>query len=450
MLKRIYFLMRAALLAALLVASGGSAQAQQKVGLVRDAEIEAIIRAYATPIFEAAGLAANDVDIHLVNDSSLNAFVAGGLNLFLNTGLIQRTKEPGELIGVIAHETGHIAGGHLVRVRDEMENASIQSVLAAVLGAAAAVASGEGGLGTAIAVGGSSMAMRNFLQYSRAQESAADHAALRFLDHMHWSSEGLVHFLGVLEDQELLSATMQDPYLRSHPITRERVASAREHAARSPHRDARLPEAFYGYHDRMVAKLDGFLLAPATTLRKYGKDDGSVAARYARAIAHYRAADLKQAVPEIDALIAESPDDPFFHELRGQMLFENGRAAEALPSYERAVQLRPDSGLIRLELARVILELGDSRRFDEAERQLTEVVRIEPQNAGAWRLLGIAYGRGGDVPNASLALAESAMLRGARSEARFQAERARRSFPEGSPEWLRADDLKRAADRRPN
>ncbi len=441
--------MRAALLAALLVGFSGTAQAQQRVGLVRDAEIETIIRTYATPIFEAAGLAPNDVDIHLVNDVTLNAFVAGGLNLFLNTGLIQRTSEPGELIGVIAHETGHIAGGHLVRVRDEMENASIQSVLAAVLGAAAAVASGEGGLGTAIAAGGTSMAMRNFLQYSRAQESAADHAALRFLDQMQWSSQGLVGFLGVLADQELLSSTMQDPYLRSHPITRERVASAREHAARSPCRDARYPEAFYGYHARMIAKLDGFLNAPTTTLRKYPASDTSLAARYARAIAHYRAADLKQAVPEIDALIAEHPNDPYFHELRGQMLFENGRAAEAVPSYERAVQLRPDSGLIRLELARALIELGDSARFDEAERQLGEVVRIEPQNAGAWRLLGIAYGRNGDIPNASLALAESAMLRGAREEARFQAERARRTLPEGSPQWLRADDLKRAADRRP-
>src|SRR5690606_21793520 len=176
-----------------------------------------IIRAYATPIFDAAGLASGDVEIYLVNDSTLNAFVAGGLKLFLNTGLIQRTAQPGQLIGVIAHETGHIAGGHLVRVRDEMENASIQSVLAAVLGAAAAAASGEGGLGAAIAAGGSSMAMRNFLQYSRAQESAADHAALRFLDRVNWSSKGLVEFLGVLEDQELLSATMQDPYLRSHP-----------------------------------------------------------------------------------------------------------------------------------------------------------------------------------------------------------------------------------------
>jgi predicted Zn-dependent protease len=199
----------------------------------------------------------------------------------------------------------------------------------------------------------------------------------------------------------------------------------------------------------MIAKLDGFLNAPTTTLRKYPASDTSLAARYARAIAHYRAADLKQAVPEIDALIAEHPNDPYFHELRGQMLFENGRAAEAVPSYERAAQLRPDSALIRLELSRALIELGDSARFEEAERQLGEVVRLEPQNAGAWRLLGIAYGRNGDIPNASLALAESAMLRGAREEARFQAERARRTLPEGSPQWLRADDLKRAADRRP-
>ncbi|MFN4088623.1 MAG: M48 family metalloprotease [Alphaproteobacteria bacterium] len=448
MFKRIHSLVAAAGIAALMFASGGAAQAQKSFSLVRDAEIEGIIRTYSTPIFEAAGLAPGDVSIYLVNDPSLNAFVAGGLNLFLHTGLIQRTAEPGQLIGVIAHETGHIAAGHLIRLRDEMESLTIQSVLATVLGAAAAVASGDGGVGAAIAAGGSSMAMRNFMQYSRAQESEADQAALRYLDRARWSSRGMVDFLGILEDQELLSATMQDPYLRTHPITRERVATAREHLAHSPHADAKFPDIFYTYHSRMIGKLDGFLQAPRTTLNKYREDDRSVQARYARTIAYFRSADLRRALPAIDALIAESPNDPYFHELRGQMLFENGRGLEALPSYERAVELQPRAAPLRQELARVIIDTGKTDRLPEAERHLNEVVRIEPRNATAWRLLGIAYGRNDNIPHASLALAEAALLRGARDEARFQAERARRTLPEGSPQWLRADDLKREAERR--
>ncbi len=437
----------AAALAAALSVAGTTGASAERLSLVRDAEIEGIIRDYAAPLFEVAGLSPDAVRIHLVNDRRLNAFVANGQHLFLNTGLLQRSEHPGQLIGVIAHETGHIAGGHLVRTRDEMSNAALQALIGSLLGAAAAVASGEGGLGAAIATGGQEMARRTFLQYSRAQESAADHAALRFLDATGQSSRGLSEFLEILADQELLSATMQDPYLRTHPITQERVETVRQHLLHSPHADAKMPEEFLERHARMRAKLDGFLSPPAATLAKYPTDARDIAARYARAIAYYRQPNLEAALPLIDALIAERPDDPYFHELRGQMLFENGRVAEAIPSYQRAVELLPGSALLRQELARAAIETQDPQQVKAAIIHLEEVVRLEPGNSGAWRLLGIAYGRDGQMGEASLALAESALLRGAKDEARIQAERAQRSLQRGSASWLRADDIKRAAAR---
>ena len=427
--------------------TAGLAQ-QQRISLIRDAEIETIIRGYATPIFEAAGLSASDVRIHLVNDQRLNAFVANGLNLFIHTGLIQRTDDPTQLIGVIAHETGHISGGHLVRVRDEMSNAVVQTLLGAALGAAAALASGEGGVGAAIAMGTQEMARRNFLQYSRSQESSADQAALRYLDATGLSARGLLQFLEVLGEQELLSSTRQDPYLRTHPITQERIDSTREHVARSRYSDAPAPAEWREAHARIRAKLDGFLYPPQTTLARYKPEDRSLGARYARSIAYYRQADLANALPMIDALIAESPRDPYFHELRGQMLFENGRVVESIPSYERAVQLLPGSPLLRQELARASIETQDAGRLKQAISHLNEATRLEPGSPWTWRLLGIAYGKDGQMGMASLALAESALLRGARNEARSQAERAQRALQEGSASWLRADDIKRAAQER--
>jgi predicted Zn-dependent protease len=422
--------------------------AQERVSLIRDAEIETIIRTYATPIFEAAGLAPSDIKINLVNDSRLNAFVANGLNLFINTGLIQKTTHPNQLIGVIAHETGHIAGGHLVRLRDEMENMGFQALIGAALGAAAAAASGDGGAGAAIALGSQEMARRNFLQYSRSQESSADHAALRFLDQAGISSKGLAEFLETLGDQELLSSTRQDPYLRTHPITQDRIEAARQHAAHSPNTNNPEPADLLEMHRRMIAKLDGFLLPSQTVLARYKPEDRSISARYARAIAFYRQPDLTQALPLIDGLLAESPNNPYFHELRGQMLFENGKVAEALPSYERAVRLLPSSGLLRQELGRASIETGDPGRIKEAIIQLGEAARIEPRNSGTWHLLGIAYGKDGQMGMASLALAESALLRGHRNEAMAQAERAKRGLQQGTASWLRAEDIKRAAETR--
>ncbi len=418
------------------------AGAEERIpGFIRDAEIEATIRSYATPLFTAAGLDAGSVRVYIVNDDRLNAFVAGGMNLFLNTGTLMEAKRPNQLIGVIAHETGHIAGGHLARAQEELRNAAIESILASVLGAGAAVASGQGEVAGAILGGTQAVTRQRLLAYSRAQESAADQAGMTFLDATHQSARGLLEFLDILRGQEFLLTESQDPYLRSHPLTNDRIEAVEHHIATSRYSDEPDPPQFVAAHARMRAKLIGFIRPMNRVLQEYPASDRSLVSRYARSIAHYRRSDLKAALPLLDGLLAEHPDDPWFQELKGQILFEFGRGREALGYYETAVRLRPHEPLLRMGLGQVQLELSDPQYARPAIANLKETVRAEPRNSTAWRLLSIAYGRSGQLPMAALALAEAAAARGDKDEARQQADRAMQQLAEGSPGWIRAQDI---------
>jgi len=430
-----------------LVAAPASAQ-RQAPSLIRDTEIENTIRAYGAPLFNAAGLSPQSVHIFLVHDRALNAFVAGGQNLFINTGLIMRAEHPGQIIGVIAHETGHISGGHLARTQDALRNASATSILALVLGAAAAVASGSPDAGVAVMQGGQQIAERNLLSYSRTQEAAADQAGLAFLERTGQSARGLLEFMEVLSHEELLVTARQSPYIRSHPLTRERMDAIREFLARSRHADAAIPDEFKIMHRRMKAKLHGFMDPPTQTLNRYKAEDRSVEARYARATAYYRVPDLANALPLIDGLIAEMPNDAYFHELKGQMLFENGRVTEALQPYETSVRLMPDAPLLRVGLAQVQLELNDKALHAPAFAHLGEAVRVDPDNPLAWRLLAVAHGREGRLGEVALALAEQAVVQNRMRDARQQAERALKLLQQDSPSWLRAQDIKSQANER--
>jgi predicted Zn-dependent protease len=435
----------AGLIACLL--AGQPALAQNRVSLIRDAEIEGTIRAYAAPLFAVAGLDPDAVQVYLVNDGRINAFVAGGQRLFLNTGLIMRAKNPNQLAGVIAHETGHIAGGHLARLQDALSQATTAAIISMLLGIAAAALAGDGKAAGAAIIGGTSLAERNLLYYNRGQESAADQAGMSYLDRTGQSSRGMLQFFELLENQELMAAIRQDPYLRSHPLTRERIDAVRAHVQRSRHSDAADPPELIARHARMIAKLRGFLQGPSETLRQYPVADRSLAGRYARAIAHYRMPDLRRALPEIDGLIAEFPADPWFHELKGQILFENGRVPESEAPYREALRLAPAEPLLRYGLAQVLLERNSAPGATEARALLNEAVRHETRNPSFWRLLAIAYGREGNIGMAALSLAEQASAAGRHRMALQQSIRALGVLPRGSPGWLRAEDLRDEARR---
>ena len=416
----------------------------QGLSLIRDTEIENTIRAYAAPLFTVAGLDAAAVNVHIVDDSRLNAFVAGGMNLFVNTGLLMSSETPNAIIGVFAHETGHIAGGHLARTREAVENATAEQILATILGAAAILAGG-GQAGAAILGSGSALAQQSFFRYTRAQEQAADQAAVRYLEAVGRSAEGMLEIFYKLEDQELLVAERQDPYVRSHPLTRDRIRFVRNFVETSKYSSRAADEAELLAHRRMVAKLYAFLNSPGKTLRVYRENDTSLTARYARAIAYYRIPDVERAIGEIDGLLRDHPQDPWFHELKGQILFENGLIALSIPPYERAVALRPDEPLLRLGLARAQIEINEPGFNKEAIENLVAAARTEPNYAPHWHFLGIAYGRDEQLAQSSLALAEASLLRNELTEANYHAERAKRGLKIGTPAYLRAEDIILAA-----
>lgn len=412
---------------------------------IRDAEIEDTIRLFGAPLFAAAGLEPSAVRVYLVKDPSLNAFVAGGQKIFINTGLLIASDNANQVIGVIAHETGHITGGHLARAQDALRDASAQSIMAFVLGAAAAAA-GQGGAGQAIIAGGTQLAQRSFLKYSRVQESSADQAALTMLERTGQSANGMLVFFDKLGDQEALLSASQDPYVRTHPLTRDRVDTIRAHVARSANSNVPERPEFVVRHNRMRAKLIAFLRSPTTTFRKYPANDHSLWGRYARSIARHKKRETDKALALIEGLLAEHPMDPYFHEFHGQILLESGNAEAAVAPYERAVALRPNEVLLRIGLGQAQVSVENDRHIKAAVENMRRAVQLAPGNPSAWRWLGMAHGRLGNIGLAALATAERYLLTGKFRDAGGQAARAERALAKGTPGWLRAQDLKSAAE----
>lgn len=425
----------------ILSASASLPARAQGISLIRDAEIEDTIRTMATPLLQVAGLNPASVSIHLVNDKTLNAFVADGQRLFINTGLLMRAENALQVIGVIAHETGHMAGGHLSRIGKAQEQGTATALIATILGAAAGIATGRGDVAGAVISGGVGAAGRGFLSFTRSQENSADQAALKFLDATKQSASGLLEFMQILEGQELLNAANQDPYARTHPLTSDRIDAIRAHISSSAFSNTAEDPAMQLAFERAKAKLVGYFEQPTLTLRKFPTSDVSIPARYARAFAYSKIPEPEHALAELDSLLQTVPDDPYFLELKAQILFENGKIDAAIPPFRRAVEKLPDEPLLRTEYARVLIESQRKEDIEEAVKQLKLSLSRDRNSSSAWRQLGIAYGKLGDVGRSSLALAEEALMRGTESEVKFHAGRAAEMFPRGSPEWLQAEDL---------
>ncbi len=412
------------------------------ISLIRDAETEYFIREISEPIFAAAGLNPKAVSSYLVNASSINAFVTGGQNVFMHTGTIQQAETPNEIIGVIAHETGHITGGHLSRSQEAVAAATAPAILGYLLGIGAIFA-GAGDAGMALITGGQTVAQRTYLSYSRTQEASADQAALGFLERTGQTGQGLVNFFDKLADQEALSERSQDPYVRTHPLSRERIAALEHRVSESPFKDARDPEEWQEMLELVQAKLHGFIDRPQATFRRYPEKDQSKAARYARAIAYYKIPNTERSVAEMDALIADYPGNAFFHEFKGQALFESGRPVESAAAYRIADQLRPNEPLIMVGLGQSLLATGQDASVTEARAILERATRLEHDYPNGFRILAQAYAQEGNTPMAALATAEQNASSGNLGEAKQWAARAKRELPEGSPAWQRADDISR-------
>ncbi|MCE9520834.1 MAG: M48 family metalloprotease [Alphaproteobacteria bacterium] len=407
---------------------------------IRDAEIEKILRGYTDPIFRAAGLDVKAVDVFVINDPSLNAFVSGGQNVFLHTGMIMTLDTPNELKGVIAHETGHISGGHLARGPEAMAKAEVP-MLITMLAGVAAIAAGAPDIGMALLIGSQSVAQREILAYSRTQESAADQAGVKFMNATGQSPRGMLGVFDRFADQEALSGYRQDPFVRSHPLSRDRISAMQGLIDESPSKDKLDTPQELADYAMIRAKLRGFIEKPQVVLRLYPVSDKSAPARYARAAAYFRSADLPRALPEIDSLIAERPTYAYYWELKGQILVESSNPTDGVPAYRKAAELAPNEPLIQVGLGAALLALEDDKLVPEAKKHLKQALQDEQDNAMAWYYLADAYARTNNDDLAALATAERYFSIGAYGEAMSFARRAQSKLKEGSNDWQRANDI---------
>ena len=421
---------------------------QRKLSFIRDAEIEQVMREYLDPLLGAAGLRKGFIRVVLVSDRQFNAFVADGKRVFVNIGAIMESTTPNQIIGVLAHEAGHIAGGHLARMRAELDKATAIAVIGTILGGAALIgtarsgqvgSSGPGAVGALL--GGTEMARRSLLAYQRGEEQAADRAALIYLEKTGQSAKGMLETFERMANNSLFSSTRIDKYLMSHPLPQERVAGLREAAPKSAHFEVRDPPARQAQHDMLRAKLYAFTGDAGEISRRYPAHNTSLAARYARAIIDYRFGRPDAALRAIDALIGEQPANPYFWELKGQALLEAGRPSQAIAPLRKAVALAPGQPLIRTMLGHALVAQDTPASLAEAIKELLNATGRDPDNFEGFRYLSQAYARKGDEGNAALAAARGALIEGQFEDAQRFARRAVPLLPTGSPAYLAARDI---------
>ena len=383
----------------------------------------------------------------IINDSSFNAFVADGRRIFVNYGAIMQSDTPNQLIGVLAHETGHLAGGHLAKLREQLAHAQTQMILAMLLGAGAMVAgatknsSGMADAGAAAFAGPQEMIRRSLLSYQRQQEENADRAGVKFLTATGQSPKGMYETFKRFTNESLFAARGADPYLQSHPMPADRVASLEEFAHASPYWDKKDDAALQMRHDMMRAKISAFMERQDTVYRRYPLSNTSVPARYAHAITTYLHGDLNSALTQIDGLIQVQPNNPYFYELRGQALLEGGRPNEAIAPLHKALALSGNAPLIEMLLGQALVATDNKAHTDEAISILRAAVARETEAPLGYSQLAMAYGRKGDYAEADLASAQAAFLRGDNKTARDLASRAKTRFAVGTPGWVKADDI---------
>ncbi|MEK9209871.1 M48 family metalloprotease [Sphingomonas sp. 2378] len=417
------------------------AQPAAAQSILRDAETESLFADMSAPMIKAAGLSPRDVKIVLINDDSINAFVAGGQIVYVHSGLLQAADNVNEVQGVVAHELGHIADGHVILSEQAMKPAMKMQLLSMVLGLAA-VAMGGGAAGMGVMAAGQQAAMGQVLAFSRNQESAADAAGARYLTTSGVTGKGMLSFFKKLQNQQYRYGYVNiDPFAQTHPLSSTRIQALTDDLKASPAWntpvDPKLQERFL----RVKAKLFGYISPPETTLQKFPDTDQSVYAHYARAYAYHKAAYPDKAEAEADALIAKDPQDPYFQEIQGQILLESGKPQEALAPLRAATMGSGQNALIATTFGHALIATEDKRNLPEAVKVLKVAVQRDEDNPFAWVQLGTAYEQLGDTPRAALATAERASMMGDTRTAIQSARYALANLTPNTSEWIRAQDI---------
>jgi predicted Zn-dependent protease len=439
-------------LCALSAFAAAAPAAAQNLPLIRDTEIENLLNDYASPIFRAAGLGSGRIKVRIVQNEMFNAFVLDGRNVFVHTGTLMQAQTPNEVIGVIAHESGHITGGHMAALRARIAKDQTRALLAQLLGIGLMVAGGVAGgdaareLGSAgqgVLYGGNEIVMRSLLAERRQQESAADQAGLSFLNATKQSGRGMLETFERFRQQEYISDAHKDAFARSHPLSTDRLARLRQLAESSPYYDAKDPPQLQVRHDLMRAKLSGYLERPQVVFNRYPATDRSLPARYARAIARFfqgGTGGLEASLAEVDTLIKERPDYSYFWELKGDLLMRSGKMAEAIPSLRHALKLDPNASLIRVQLAAALQNDPSPATINESVALLRKSL-VDDENSRAYRLLANSYYKQGKRPEADAMIAQAYFIEGDLKQAQIFAKRAQMQLRSGSPEWLKNDDI---------
>lgn len=452
---------RLAAIAVAMLFSGGislPAWAQEmRSGLLRDTEIEELLNDYSQPIFKAARLGSQHVAVRIVNNEAFNAFVVDGRNVFMHSGALMMAKTPNEIIGVLAHESGHIEGGHMASLRIRIAQDKTRLLLAQILGIGAmiggAVAGGDSGreamsAGQGVMAGGNELVMRALTAERRSQESAADQAGLKYLNATQQSGLGMVVTFERFANQEMfLNDGNVTAFARTHPVARDRIARLRQLVESSPYYNIKDSPQLQARHDMMRAKLSGYLEAPATVFRRFPQSDTTLPASYARAIAQFRSGgqgSLEAGMVMMDALIREQPTNPYFWEVKGDFYQRAGRAQEAVQMLRKAVQVGGptlNNSLIKTQLGAALLQTKQPGVVDEAINLLKESLRRDEDDCRAYNALGEAFYAKGLQSKADLSRAQGLMCNGSFKMAKDFAARAQVGLKENSPDWMIADDI---------
>ena len=425
--------------AAALIGTGMPAFAQG-IHILRDTETEEMLKSYQETLSKAAGLAPGAVHVWLVGDNNINAFAAEGQNMFILSGIILSMKTPNELIGVMAHETGHIKAGHLIRGQVGMEKATIPMLLSMVVGIAAMMA-GAGEAGMVIMGAGQAMAQAQFAQFSRVQESTADQIALQLLLATRQSPMGIYNTFSRFAQEEAQSAYKIDPYAVDHPVGQERLADIQQKVDASPFRDVKDSPQVTHTFEMVQAKLAGFTLPVKEGLDRYPVSNTSDVARYARTMLYLRQPQLTKALAEAASLIKDEPNNPYFYEVQGQIYLSMARPGDAIPAYQKAVNLKPQAPGLRQELAVAQLATDRADMSQAALSNLKAASLVENDDVFTWYETAQAYSNLKNTPMANLSTAESLYAAGAMKQAALFASRARRDLTQGSADWERANDI---------
>lgn len=444
---------KAAVLGGLLATGAlASPAAAQNLPLIRDTEIENLLNDYAKPLFRAGGLGSGRIKVRIVQNDGFNAFVVDGRNVFVHTGTLMQAQTPNEVIGVIAHESGHITGGHMAALRARIAKDQTRALLAQILGiglmVAGGVAGGDtardlGGAGQGVLFGGNEVIMRSLLAERRQQESAADQAGLTVLNQTKQSGRGMLATFERFAAQEYISDAQKEAFARSHPLSTERLARLRQLVERSPYYNTKDPPQLQLRHDLMRAKLSGYLERPQVVFNRYPATDTSLPARYARALARFfqgGPGGLEAALAEVDSLLRERPDYAYFWEVKGDLLMRSGQTHKAIPFLRQALKLDPEASLIRVQLAGALQDDPSQGQVNESIALLRKAI-ADDENSRAYRLLANSYYKLGKRPEADAMIAQAYFLEGDLKQAQLFAKRAQMQLRSGTPEWLKNDDI---------